>query len=262
VSVFPQLTSGAIVQFPFRSTYRRRTIVNELADGRFVRFHDWGVSTTAWRIEYSDLGEAEWEAIRNLHEEAEGRLRTFLFFDPNGNLMAWTEDFEREIWVKDPFLAVGAAVADPLGGLKARRLTNSSSAEQQMTQLIPVPQSYETAFSVWLRSDSPAEIYLVRGGDRKEVRVDTRWRRVALCGRGSGDGSSNNFGLLLSGGASVDAFGAQVEVQSAPSDYKRNESSAGVYPFTRFTTDRLECWSDGPGRFRAVVNLESVVGVG
>jgi hypothetical protein len=48
-----------------------------------------------------------------------------------------------------------------------------------------------------------------------------------------------------------------VEAQPAPSRYKRSESAAGIYRKTRFSSDKLESWSEGPGRYRAVVELQS-----
>lgn len=256
---YPQLSSGAVVQFPFRATSRRRTVVNELPDGRLVQFQDWTAAQTAWRIEYEDLSTAEWEAIRGLHEEMRGRLRTFVFFDPSSNLLAWSEEFERVVWVKDPFLGVTNGVSDPLGGTNARLLTNSSVTNQRIMQRVAIPSSYVTAFSVWLRSDSPQMATLFRATEHKEIRISADWRRVELSGPGGGASSETDFGVEIPGGATVTAFGAQLDAQPVPSDYKRSEDRSGIFPKTRFASDRLECWSEGPGRYRAVVTLESIL---
>ena len=259
MSVYPQLSSGAIVQFPFRSSHRRRTILNELPDGTTVRFEDWGSQQTFWRIDYADLSAAEWETLKALHDEMAGRLRTFIFFDPNANLAAWSEEFERSAWVKDPFLGVAEGATDPQGGTNARLLTNTSAIHQRVSQRLDIPEGYATAFSVWLRSDTPLAVSLVRQAESKEILVNTVWQRVQLCGRGSGGGEETEFGILIPGGSTVAAFGAQIEAQPSPSHYKRSESSSGIYAKTRFSSDKLQFWADGPGRYRAQVALESVL---
>lgn len=256
---YPQLSSGAVVQFPFRVTSRRRTIVNELLDGRNVQFQDWSTAQTAWRIEYEDLSTAEWEAIRGLHEEMRGRLRTFVFFDPSSNLLAWSEEFERVVWVKDPFLEVTNGISDPLGGTNARLLTNSSVTNQRMMQRVAIPSSYVTAFSIWLRSDTPQIVTLFRATEHKEIRISADWRRVELSGPGGGAYGETELGVEIPAGAAVAAFGAQLDAQPVPSDYKRSEARSGIFPTTRFASDRLECWSEGPGRYRTVVTLESIL---
>lgn len=256
---YPQLSSGAHVQFPFRVTCRRRTIVNELLDGRSVQFQDWTAARALWRMEYEDLSAAEWGAIRGLHEDMRGRLGTFVFVDPSSNLLAWSEEFERAVWGKDPFLGVTNGVADPLGGTNARLLANSSVTSQRILQRVAIPSSYVTAFSIWLRSDTPQVVALFRAAERKEVRVAVTWQRLELSGSGHGAPGETDFGVEIPAGATVAAFGAQVDAQPAPSDYKRNESRSGIFPKTRFASDRLECWSEGPGRYRTVVTLESIV---
>jgi hypothetical protein len=214
---------------------------------------------TGWRINYADLTGEEWESIRTLHEEMAGRLGTFTFFDPIANLFSWSEEFERTVWVKDPFLTVTTGVADPLGGTNARLLSNGGAAVQKLSQRVGIPESYATAFSVWLRSDSPVTVGLVRGGQAREVVVKSGWQRVELCGRGLGLSEQSDFGIAIPPGGSVAVFGAQVEAQPAASSYKRNEATTGVYPKTRFASDTLLVWSDGPGRYRTHVSLESVL---
>jgi hypothetical protein len=256
--VYPQLFSGSIAQFPYRVTRRRRTLLNEMADGRVVRFEDWGAASISWRLEYGDLTEAEWTAIALLHEESEGRLGTFAFFDPGRNLLAWSEDPGRDVWVKDPFVVIEPGSVDPFGGSEARQITNAGAVEQGFVQRLPIPDNYATAWSVWMRSDTAQGVALIRGNARRDVRIGHRWQRYSHCGRGAGVETETAFGLVLPVGGVVEVFGGQVEAQTAPSDYKRNDQSTGMHLQTRFSTDRLECWADGPDRFRTVVNLESM----
>lgn len=261
MSVFPQLHSGAVVQFPFRATYRRRTIVNELQDGQAIRFQDGGTQRVEWRIEFADLTVAESEALRRLHAEMEGRVGTFAFFDPNANLAAWSEDIERPVWTKDPFITLTPGVADPEGGTNAQMLANAGVTDQRVVQRLAIPETFETSMSVWLRSSVSQSANLVRQSERKEVSVGLQWRRVQLCGRGSGSDDETDFGISIAAGASVEVYGVQVEAQPVPSSYKRNEAATGIHRKARFSSDSLEIWSDGAGRYRAVVAVQSSAGV-
>ncbi len=263
MTLFPQLASGATVQYPFETATRVRTLVNEAEDGKVIRFADTGVRSVRWRIDYSDLSAAEWGALRDLHAAVEGRLRPFVFFDPSANLFSWSEDFERPVWVRDPFLIVGASSL--FGDGTATRFANSSPTEQRIVQVVPVPGSYQTCFSVWLRSSTNSVATLVRisGGsvDRLTASTSGGWRRVFLSGAASGSGLTTEFGIELAAGVEVEVYGAQLEVQPAPSTYKKTTLGGGIFPDAHFAEDRLECWADGPGRFRTAIEVEARVAV-
>lgn len=256
---YPQLSSGAVAQFPFRAAHRRRTIVNDLPDGRVVHFEDWGAQKASWRLEYADLSLVEWEALRSLHEEMSGRLGTFTFFDPNSNLLAWSEEFERAPWVRDAFLNVASGMPDPLGGTSGRLLTNTSGVDQRLAQRLGIPGTYFSAFSIWLRSDVPRTVQLVGQQGHKEIQIGETWHRAEFAGPGSGSSEGTDFGIVIPSGATIVVFGAQAEAQPTASSYKRNEGAGGIYSKARFSSDTIECWSDGPGRYRTVVTLESML---
>jgi hypothetical protein len=162
MSYFPQLTTGATVQYPFELTQHFRTVMNLTEDGGVIRFSDLGRQIVEWRCQYDDLSAAEWDALKSLHTEVEGRLETFTFFDPSDNLLVWSEEFDRAAWIRDPFISVASGVADPFGGSAASLLSSGSVADQRITQVVRVPGTFSTCFSIWLRGSSPGGISMVR----------------------------------------------------------------------------------------------------
>src|ERR671910_288909 len=98
---FPQLATGASAQFPLEWRLIRRTIVNRTADGTLLKLDDPNAAGIAWSLRYQGLTEAERAALEALFHDTEGRLQTFLFLDPRGNLLTWTEDLSKPVWHQD-----------------------------------------------------------------------------------------------------------------------------------------------------------------
>ena len=65
------------------------------------------------------------------------------------------------------------------------------------------------------------------------------------------------FGVQLPAGARIDAFGAQVEAQIAPSQYKKTIDRGGVYPKARFDSDSLALSTNAPNQNSGSVSLVS-----
>ncbi|HOK48045.1 MAG TPA: hypothetical protein PLK67_19010, partial [Bryobacteraceae bacterium] len=111
---FPQLLTGAVGQFPGGKVIRRRTVVNETEDGRTVKLGDAAAGEVEWVLELKGLADSEWEAIENLFEVVEGRLGTFTFLDPFGNLLSWSEDLSAAVWQKSQGVSIAKGYEDPL----------------------------------------------------------------------------------------------------------------------------------------------------
>jgi hypothetical protein len=67
--------------------------------------------------------------------------------------------------------------------------------------------------------------------------------------------ASISFGLQLSGGIRIEAFGAQVEAQPAAGPYKKTTDHSGVYSATRFDSDCLQRSTEAPNQNSGIVNL-------
>src|SRR5947209_20105584 len=91
---FPQLNSGAVVQTAFRRSGMTRTEVNRLADGSEIRGPDDSATELIWEVALSELSDEELDRLSTLFDAVEGRVGTFVFLDPAGNLLQWSERSE------------------------------------------------------------------------------------------------------------------------------------------------------------------------
>ena len=260
MNFFPQLASGAITQYPSGSTLLRRTVVNEAADGRQIRWPDLMGTEIRWECALTEMSDDEWSAVRNLFQVVEGRLETFIFFSPYENLLAWSEDFTRSIWVKEALLTLSGGVDDPFGGTSAFRATNTAAISRRMSQAVQVPTRYQTCFSVWIRGGS---VVLTRtAGSVTESRgfvATGSWKRVGFEGVHSGAEDATTFGIQIPAGGGCDIFGAQLDLQPAPADYVRSAGRSGVYVNARFDDDRLNSVALGPGRKQIKIRVTARV---
>ncbi len=253
MSVYPQLMSGALSQYPLKKRLQARTVINRLADGSTVKLPDAPGGSTGWQLQYSGLTDAEVSALQTFFTSCEGSLNGFIFVDPAGNLLAWSEDLTNAAWQPDPFLAVAGAVADPMGGTHGFTLTNSGSAAQGLSQTLNAPAGYVYSFSVYAKASAAATITLLVGTQTKSVSIGPTWTRVTLTAAGDPSASSIVFSVQCVPGQ-ITVFGPQAEAQPAPSGYKKS-TSGGVYPGARFQSDALQCTSTAPNQNSVTVSV-------
>lgn len=258
---YPQLTTGAVAQFPVTRSTNLRTIVNQLPSGFTIRMSDTGDEKVQWRLRYSSLTDNERTSIENLFEACEGQLNTFTFLDPTDNLLTWSEDWTQPVWDADPLLQVAGGVADALGGSDAMQLTNTAQTTQQIVQSTSGPSSFLYSFSVYVRSNVPATIQLVvtTTGQTSltEVTTGTSWTRAITSAGLSVQQEGVGFGVQLPAGVQVDAFGAQVEAQPEAGLYKKNIDLSGVFTSTRFSSDLLTFAATAPNQNSCQIDLIS-----
>lgn len=248
----PQLQSGAAAQFPVRRSLLTRTLVNTAGDGRTVKLADTGFYWVEWELELRGLASEEWNAIESLFQSVEGRLKSFTFLDPTDNLLAWSEDLNAAVWLKDPLLQLSANVADPKGTLRATRISNPTQSPLTIQQAVGVPGWFQYCLSVYARSEQSAEIGLVRnsagGAEKQAFRVGPEWRQVEHASKLADSSEQVSFGLEIPGGAAVEVFGLQLESQIGASKYKKTLARSGVYPEAWFREDELTVTTEGPDR--------------
>jgi hypothetical protein len=253
MSIYPQLISGTLSQFPLKKRLQTRTAINNLADGSCIKLADVYGGSTGWRLEYSGLTDAETASLRQFFESCEGSLNGFTFVDPAGNLLAWSEDLTNSVWQSGPLLTVTGGVGDPLGGKQGFNLANSGAAAQSISQTLNVPGGYVYSFSVYAQANPPASVILSIGAQSKSVAIGRNWARVSFTTSGDPTATSIPFAVQCGPGA-VAVFGPQVEAQPAASSYKRS-STGGVYQSARFQDDALPCTSTAPNRNSVTVNI-------
>ena len=243
---FPQLSTGSIAQFPSRKHILQRTIVNLAPGNSVVKMADPDFAAKIWDLQYNGLTDSELASLQDLFDACEGRLRSFVFADPFGNLLRWTEDLSKSVW--QSALQVSEGIEGPLSGSTAWRLTNAAQAAQSITQSVDAPGWYRYAFSVWVRSNSTSKITLrLESSDGIVLApqpVSTAWDRVCVSGNISGTSEEIRCSLEVPPACAVDAFGPQLDAQPDASGYRSTRAEGGVYT-ARFDQDEFECISNG-----------------
>lgn len=258
---YPQLTNGAVSQLPVSHRTSIRTLSNELAGGNTIRMGDSSAGSVQWQLQYTGITDAEWATIEQLFEAAEGRLTSFTFLDPTANLLMWSEDWTKPVWTADPMLQAVTGSQDPLGGSNAVQLTNTSQSTQRIVESIAAPSWFQYCFSVYLRSDAPSVVQMVMSASGQDsltpISTGPAWARAVKSGNLSVIQNSIGFGVQLPAGARIQAFGAEVEAQTAPGQYKKTIDRGGVYAKTRFDLDSLTLSTNAPNQHSGTVSLYS-----
>lgn len=262
--VFPQLTTGGSGLYPVTRTFTGRTVANALADGSTVVFADPDGAVREWQLKATGLTLEEWTAIESLFQAASGRLTTFTFLDPAGNLLLRSEEFGEPEWTNSPLIQVTPGVGDPLGTARAMQVVNAGSAVGSVAQTLGVPGNFRYALSVWAKATGASNLALsataAGGSATRNFALTSQWKRLSLdVGLGLNT-DSVVFGAALDAGASVDLFGMQVEAQRGMSDYKKTTGAGGVHAGARFGDDRLTVTARGTDVFDAVIRIVSVGG--
>jgi hypothetical protein len=253
--VYPQLSTGALSQFPVQKRKRMRTVINRLADGSTLKLADPTAETTEWQLSYSSLTDSEALALEEFFKATEGSFNVFTFLDPTANLLAWSELLEKPVWTAGPMLTLTAGMSDPFGGISAWRVRNAGVAAQALAQTLAAPGAYVYCFSLYARSPQPAgAIRLVCGENRADRALENNWRRFSYSGSGDPVAEMIAFGLEVPPGVSVDVCGLQVEPQTAASVYKAS-CSGGVYTNASFATDSFSFTTTGPNRHSVMVHI-------
>jgi hypothetical protein len=252
--VYPQLSSGALTQFPVNKQQRQRTVVNAAEDGSTVKLADPNGAMTGWSLSYAGLTDSERAALETFFEAAEGTLNSFTFLDPTANLLAWSDQLTNGVWQAGPLLVLTGGVADPAGGRLAWKLVNTGAGVQNLTQTLQAPGGYRYCLSVYLRADQSTTVALQAGSRQAAVSVTTAWTRAMLAMAGDPTTSSVMFGIQLSAGASAYVYGIQVEAQAGASGYK-SSTSGGVYANARLASDVLGVTTTGVGQHACTVNI-------
>lgn len=258
--VFPQLSTGAVALYPIYKRISARTVTNVLADGQRLKYSDPDWSGWTWELRASGLTRNEWNAIEALHGSAGGRLQTFTFLDPCGNLLVQSESFDSPEWDNGPLTSFAAGIDDPFGGSRAVRVSNNAHANQVVAQPLPIPGDFRYSLTVWARAAGSNVVSLFAstagGSVSRMFQLTSEWMRLPLLVNLGQETDSVTFGVDLPDIAVVDLFGMQVEAQLAPSAYRGTGSQGGVF-VARFADDSLSCTARGTDVYDAVIRIVS-----
>ncbi len=262
---FPQLASGTLVQYPLTKRRTFRTIVNELAGGGSLKLMDPNAAKVVWELRFEALRDAERQALETFFESVEGRLGEFVWLDPTGNLLRYSDALSETVWTRGPLLEATAGIGDPEGGTRATRLHNAGAAAQALQQTVAAPGWFHYCFSMYLRSEAGAEVNVYRtsgsAAQQETHRAGREWRRVALGGTSGSAAESVTFGLSVAPGGTVEVYGLQAEAQPAASAYRRTASAGAVYSGARFDQDTLAFTTNGPEEHGCAMRIVARAGI-
>lgn len=260
---FPQLSSGALAQFPVRKNRVERTVKNVLPDGTMILYSDPSAAKMQWQLSYANLPESDIAALRNHFSACAGPVHAFTFIDPTENMLAWSADLTAGAWQMPAPVTIVGGQADPTGGSAAFTITNTGQASEEIAQMLPVPSGYRYCFSFYARSAQPASIGVVRRGSSAQETIDaaagSAWTRIVSSGKLDDSGSAFTVAISLAAGQQVNVFGLQLEPQIAPSGYRPTEGQGGIYANAHWATDRLTVVAEAPDLFATSFVIESAL---
>ena len=260
---FPQLSSGAMVQYPLQRNKIVRTIKNQLADGRSIMLPDPGGSVLEWSLRYSNLSQADITALQTHFANTAGPLRAFTFIDPSDNMFVSSAVLASSAWRADAGLHINGGMPDPFGGVSAFTLINTSQVPATLVQTVPVPASFHYVMSFYAACSTPSTVSLIRMGPQQSQLVSAaltpEWTRLVSSGRLADSGVGLTAGMALAPGQSITIYGIQLEAQCAPSAYKATMQTGGVYSDAHWGSSGIATTAQGVDQFSTSFTIESAV---
>jgi hypothetical protein len=260
---FPQLASGALAQYPIRKLRLARTIKNVLPDGGMILYPDPNAGRLLWELSYTDLSLADAEAIQAHFTACAGFLRAFTFIDPTENMLLFSSDLRTSAWQKLSGIEVIPGAGDPEGGTAAFVVTNTSQGNQEISQTLPAPATYQYCLSVYASSAQSSAITLIRRGSSAQrsttVPVGPTWRRVVSSGQLEDPGSNFTVAISLAAGQQLQLYGIQLETQLAPSRYRPTMQAGGVFLNAHWAVNQLTMVAEAPNLFSTSFSIEAAI---
>lgn len=262
--IFPQLSSGALAQYPIRKTNTIRTIKNIMADGSMLVAQDPGAGQLVWTLSYVTLQPVDMNALQAHFGACGGPLRHFTFLDPTDNLLTNSAELTQPPWIIPATVTVESGMPDPMGGSLAFYVTNRGSAPQQIVQtLSAAPVNFQYCFSVYAASPNAVTCSLTRSSAAAQQTtvcpVGPVWSRISASGTLDDTGIGLSVAISLAAGQSLSLFGPQLEPQFAPSRFRPTYSNGGVYTTAHWAAGELVFTAGAPKLFSTSFNIETSV---
>jgi hypothetical protein len=259
MTYFPQLDNGAPAQYPLKRKWDHFRTEAVAQGGQIWNWFDERSQARHWTLSLSGLTLREKTLLEDHFRERGGRLKSFLFMDPAGNLLRWSEDLTRSVWSIPPGIIISEGRIDPEGHERAFQLRNITQTPQALSQVLAAPGDSCYALSIALRNLNGGGVNLmIRSGGAQRCRpieVRESWIRSEITASGLSSSDSVEFGIELPAGGVIDAFGPQAEAQPAASTYKRTTGEGGTYLQARFDQDELVFYAAGPDNYSTIIRV-------
>jgi hypothetical protein len=260
---FPQMSTGAMAQYPIKKTTVTRAITNVLIDRSMILLADAAASKIIWEMRFAELSTADVEALQGHFQACCGAYHAFTFIDPTDNMLASSADLTSPSWTKDPLIDIAVGQADPNGALNAFTVTNTGSTTQALSQSLVVPANYQYCFSLYASTTEAATLTLGRKGATDAAldafQIGPKWTRITSSGRLNDAGTQLTVAVNLAPGQQIDLFGLQLEAQVEPSRYRRTDQAGGVYRCCHWATDVLSVTAQAPELFSTTFAIQTSV---
>lgn len=247
---FPVLRSGVAAQFPLTRVDDYFVIEAEAPGGAVWRAGSGRSPVRRWRLEYTDVSDEEAKTLAEFYEACGGSWQCFSFADPMANLVAWSEDLTKPVWLRSAGVTVERSGGE--SGPAEFLIINQGATRGRIWQELDLAPGSAVCFSCEIQGQAAT---LLAGGAMETVAGGGLWRRVFVAGTSSG--GLQGVGIELEAGASVRVRSLQAEVQIAPSEYQPTREMGGVFPRTRFSQDGLRITATAPDRNQVRIVLES-----
>jgi hypothetical protein len=260
---FPQLSSGAIGQYPIRKTKVSRTVKNVMQDGSVISYADPSGAQLVWQLGYTALSFEDLGLLIAHFNSCQGRLQAFTFIDPTDNMLANSSNLLASSWQCPSLIQLAGERADPNAGLSAFTVTNNAQTNQELSQTLALPAWYQYCFSVYILSATPAPIELIRSGSTGQQRTTamagSQWARVVSSGALPDQGTTLTIAINLAPGQQLSVYGPQLEAQILPSRYRPTGDRGGLYPNAHWGVDELAISADAPDLFSINFTIETAI---
>jgi hypothetical protein len=260
---FPQLSTGAMAQFPFSKIRSVKTVQNVSADGSVIASADPASARIVWDLRYNELLPAEVQAIQQFYAACCGPYSAFTFIDPADNMLQYSSDLTNAAWNLSPNVSVTPGAADPMGGSAGFTVVNSGQIAETIGQTVIVPANYQYCFSVYVKSPISSPVALTRTGSvataSNSYSCGPVWTRISSSGQLADAGTTLTAAVQLQPGQTIQLFGPQLEPQGDASPYRATSSRSGIYPNAHWSSNQLIFSANGPSSFASTFSIESVL---
>lgn len=257
---FPQLSSGMMVQRGYAPSLAFKTDVIDLRCGKRYSRAQWPNPLFRADLVYPSISDATKAALEAFHADREENLQEFVFLDPDGNLLSYSEDFAQAYWFKN-LVTHGGAVADPFAGTAATLLTGSAGGAYVAADFCPDGDvdGFVFCLSAWVKLPAGGSVSLVfiDGGywDQVFTLPAGQWKRLTFT-RTITDTAVPAIAIEV-GAQAAHVFGAQAVPMVGPGIYAKTPGGEGLRAKCRFASD-LEFRSISPNQWSARTSVREL----
>ncbi|HXJ40614.1 MAG TPA: hypothetical protein VNH18_15145 [Bryobacteraceae bacterium] len=248
VTYFPQV-SGALTSLPYAAQFRYDNYSVDIPEsGKHYSYANFATPLGKFGVNWPSISDAEAATLEAFFKDRKGRFKEFVFLDPGGNLVPYSEDFSDASWT-NANVALGAAAADPFGGSLAKVITATSAAPSLVAPVLPdgAGTGILLCASAYVRSTSGAQQIKIGfsdsiAGDQgfRLWDIDSNWRRIFFQFTVA---TANVIRVYLSGWSNagvLNLFGVQVAPLPGPGSYAKSPGRNALHRKCHFGIDKLE----------------------